>query len=208
MGPGVTLRARSWSAVAVTLAGVAFLVLTILVVSGVAQDLEDQLIQWFRPNDVWGTPQARLGPIIDALAPSRMYAGLAVLGLMVSVIRTSVRPVLFVGTFAALSIVATMVTKFAVRRPDPHDEMSAIGGSYPSGHVVGVVFCFGCCVLLLFAHTRIWHWLPVAVVCVAMSAALLYGAAHWPSDVLGGALLATIVLAVASTTSLRQQPAR
>ena len=41
------------------------------------------------------------------------------------------------------------MVKFGVARPDPHAALSALGGSYPSGHVMAVLLCLGAIVLLL-----------------------------------------------------------
>ena len=69
--------------------------------------------------------------------------------------------------------------------------------------MVGVIVCLGCCALILWRTTRWWQWVPIAGVAIAMAAALLFTAAHWPSDVLGGALLGVAVLGFASVVPLR-----
>jgi len=101
------------------------------------------------------------------------------------------------------AVVTTLLAKFAVRSADPRGEMTATGGSYPSGHMVSVIVCLGCCALILWRTTRWWQWMLIAGVASAMAAALLFTAAHWPSDVLGGALLGVAVLGFASVPPLR-----
>lgn len=84
------------------------------------------------------------------------------------------------------------------------------GGSFPSGHVLGQVLVYG----LLFAFApRIFASraasISVRALCVAVIAlgapARMYTGAHWPSDLIGAALLASLYLLPALWTDARRQ---
>ena len=82
-------------------------------------------------------------------------------------------------------------------RPDPHGlVVHSNGGSFPSGHTVAVMVCLGVGVLLTHPRAGRWVWLIPAAGGGIVGASMLLQAAHWSTDVLGGALLATGVLAV------------
>ena len=93
--------------------------------------------------------------------------------------------------------------KVVTHRVDPHGDVASTGGSFPSGHMVALIACLGCCVLLCFRRSRWWHWILVAIPPAVMAAALLYTAAHWASDVLAGALLAVAAISWAASWPLR-----
>jgi membrane-associated phospholipid phosphatase len=80
--------------------------------------------------------------------------------------------------------------------------MSAVGGSFPSGHMASVGICLGGALLVIRARTRWWEWLPVGAIALSMAFSLLVQSAHWLTDVLGGALLTVGVLGAASTVSM------
>jgi undecaprenyl-diphosphatase len=186
-------------------AAVGYLVLTVLVATDVTQPLDDAIRQRFRPDDSWGTAQATTTPLIDALEPRRVFALLAVLGIAISIRRRSWRPVAFTAVVAVTATVLTSATKYALHRPDPHSEVFG-GGSFPSGHVLSDLVCLGGAVLLLQRRTRWWTWALVGLVGVSMGLALLFSAAHWFTDVAGGALLAVVVLSVAAVLPRQQVP--
>lgn len=184
------------------LVGLCYLALTILVATGATQHLDDVVRQWFRPDDTWGEAQVRTGPIIDALEPRRVFAVLAVVGIATSVRRRTWRPLAFTGGVALAASLLTLVSKYATDRPDPSSDKFT-GGSYPSGHMVADLVCMGCVAMVLCSRTRWWMWAIAGLVASAMTLALLFAAAHWFTDVLGGALLAVAVLLTASVVPLR-----
>ncbi|WP_344149672.1 phosphatase PAP2 family protein [Nocardioides koreensis] len=184
------------------LAGLCYLALTIMVATGTTQHLDDAVRQWFRPDDVWGQAQIRTGPTIDALEPRRVFAVLAVVGVGASVRRRTWRPLVFTAGVALTASVLTLVSKYATDRPDPSADKFT-GGSYPSGHMVADLVCMGCAAMVLCSRTRWWMWALAGLVSVAMALSLLFAAAHWFTDVLGGTLLAVAVLAAASAVPLR-----
>jgi membrane-associated phospholipid phosphatase len=171
-------------------AGSLFMVLAVLVETGATASLDAEIRDALRPDNVWGPSQARLNPIIDGIDPPRALGLLAAVGLVLALRRRSWWPGLYAALVAVAAVGPLMVTKFLVARPDPRHEMTAVGGSFPSGHLLAVVVCLGGCLMLLVPRTRWWQWLPIAVIGSLMGAALVVCAAHWFTDVVGGALLA------------------
>jgi membrane-associated phospholipid phosphatase len=189
------LRRSPWVFGTFVAAALGFLVVTSLVALRVSQPLDEMLVAWFRPDDGWGTEQVVLEPVIDALGPRRMFVLLGLAGVVASLREVSWRPIVFVALLAVAAVAHTLVAKYALHRPDPHLEMTGMGGSYPSGHMVAVLACLGGCVLLLRRRPHKWPWLVVGMAATLMGAALLFTAAHWPTDVVGGGMLGLTLLA-------------
>lgn len=88
-------------------------------------------------------------------------------------------------------LVFALKWSLAVERPAigvqlavPFDDVS--DPSFPSGHAA---FAFAAAVLFT-ARTRDWRWgVPLFGYAVLMALSRIYVGAHWPSDVLGGALV-------------------
>lgn len=187
----------------------AFVVLTLLVATGATQGLDVAARDYFRPHDEWGPLQMRVDTVVEGLKPTHVAALLALVALGTSLWRWSVRPGLYVALTGALAGAGTVAVKTLLHRTDPHHEMtSAAGGSFPSGHTLGVLVLCGLVVLLVRPRSRWWEWAPVALAGAAMAYALLVQAAHWFTDVLGGCLLAVAVLATVSVLPLRQPDGR
>lgn len=199
-------RNRPWASWLALGLGAAFVLLGLLVVTGVTASPDARGIALLRPGDAWGAPQVRYSPWMTRLEPERMYPILGVTALVTSLRRRSWRPLVFAGALAGLSVVVTVAVKIGMERPDPHGYVTPSGGSYPSGHVVGVVVSLAGCLLLLRPTLRWWFWAPVVVGVGLVSGGLLISAAHWPTDVLGGILLGLAVVSAASTWSLRRWP--
>lgn len=92
-------------------------------------------------------------------------------------------------------------------RPRPElvaDGAASSGGSFnafPSGHVSQTIVIYGLLVALWLRQTHIraekWFgWLIVAVLALAVAAGRLRLGAHWPTDLIAGAILGTFWLGV------------
>ena len=197
-----TWRQPAWLAVG---AAACFVVLAVLVATGTTQALDVAVVQRLRPRDAWGPEQVMWSPWMSRLRPQHMYVLLAATSVAAVAWRRTWWPLLFGAVLAASSVALTVLAKVALDRPDPHGWVATSGGSYPSGHVVALLVCLSGCLLLACPRVRWWLWSPVVGAAALLTVSLLVSAAHWPTDVLGGALLAVTVVAALSTVSLRQR---
>ena len=101
------------------------------------------------------------------------------------------------------------VVKDAIDRPRPSPELIHVtsnhsDSSFPSGHTTGTAALFG---LLFFLMPLLVPWRPLRwllqtaclLFVVSAGPARIYVGAHWPSDVLGGYLLALLFIIPALT---------
>jgi membrane-associated phospholipid phosphatase len=181
----------AWSSVA------GLVVLTVAVVTGAVDPADDALHDLARPGNVWGTVQARADRLVDGLGPDVAVWVPLVVAVVVCLARRSLRPAWMAAGTGLLASGAVFGLKVLIARPDPGGTTNH-GGSFPSGHTMGVVVCSGLVVLLLWADPprRAW-WVP-GLLAVAMGTALVLVGAHRASDVVGGALIGAAALAVAS----------
>jgi membrane-associated phospholipid phosphatase len=96
-------------------------------------------------------------------------------------------------------------------RPNvPHLDAAPPTSSFPSGHTAAALTLYGA-LAIIAVHARARRWLRVAAVLVALLAPVLvacarmYRGMHYPTDVLGGALLAVLWLTVCWAVVLRQR---
>src|SRR3989344_1196680 len=102
----------------------------------------------------------------------------------------------------------TELIRFFYSRPRPFEALADIhqllfregGGSFPSGHAA---FSFALAAVVAFYYPRVGMLFFAAA--ILMGAARVAAGAHWPSDVLGGAIIGIIVgiLTVFLTRRLR-----
>ena len=104
----------------------------------------------------------------------------------------------------ALEVVAVTVIKWAVHRPRPDLplDLQALTDpssySFPSGHVAFAVAFFGILAYLVAHYWGRSGWPRRTIIALILTPAVLMGPArvawgvHWPSDVLGGYLLAIL----------------
>ncbi len=195
-------RSRGPVALAIVSA-TALLVLTVLVAIGATQRIDVAARDYFRPGDEWGSLQMRVDVLVEGLKPRNVAPLMALVGIAASLLQKSWRPAVYVAAIACVAGALTLLTKLVTERSDPHYEMTAIGGSFPSGHTMGVLVLLGAAVLVFSERSRWWEWVVVVVAGLGMGFALLVQAAHWLTDVVGGVLLAVTVLSLASVSLLR-----
>lgn len=201
------VRGRSrvgWPARLAVLSLAAFAVLAVCVRTGTTQGLDVALVERLRPGDQWGATQVRWSPWMARLQPEHTSALLVLAALGTAVRRRSWWPMVLGGALGVATVAVTVATKVALARPDPHGDLTTSGGSFPSGHMATLLVCMGGCLFLLARRVRWWHWTPVAAAAVLLAVALLVSAAHWPTDVLGGALLAVAVLGASGSLGVRR----
>ncbi len=115
---------------------------------------------------------------------------------------------LFVAVLSIVSLLLNLLIKVQVGRPRPtghlvHIMQTAIGYSFPSGHVMayiaywGLLFCFG---VILFQGR---HWWRTTLLVTSVALVVLIGLSrmylgdHWASDVLGAYLIGGVLLGLA-----------
>jgi membrane-associated phospholipid phosphatase len=125
---------------------------------------------------------------------------------------------LFVAGLSACSLLLDLFLKVLIHRPRPSVGLvkviqSAIGYSFPSGHVMAYIAYFGLlfafCVLLFQGR----HWWRTALLIVSAAFVVLIGPSrvylgdHWASDVIGAYLIGGVLwgLAVGLYVPLKQR---
>ena len=174
----------------------AFTALAILVHVGLLDRLDTVVREWARPDDVWGPAQVRADLVVQGLRPAVLAALLAAFTFAYCLNRRSLIPAAFIGGICLGAAALTIASKVAVARLNTQGVLGNDGGSFPSGHMIGVIVCLGIVALVAQPRAAWLVWLFPALGGGLMGAALLLQAAHWSTDIVGGALLGTGVLAV------------
>ena len=177
--------------------------LAVAVSLGLVDGLDVTVRGWARPHDVWGMAQMRADLVVEGLRPAIAAVLLATFTLGYCVKRGSLRPAALVGSVCVVTVALTAASKMIVHRLNPHAMIGNDLGSFPSGHIIGVVVSLGLVVLTVQPRAGRSKWLIPASVGVLMGVSLLLQAAHWFTDIVGGGLVATAVLAGAAGLSNR-----
>ncbi len=141
---------------------------------------------------------------VNLLGNTWLYVALTViLGASFVLARSSAGAIMMLLAFIPRGV--NSLVKGWVERPRPSPELvevshNASGFSFPSGHTVGTTVVF---VVLFFLIPVVVPWRPVRwplqagclLLVLAAGPARVYVGVHWPSDVLGGYLLAFLCLA-------------
>ena len=179
---------------------VAFSALSVPVHLGLLNTFDSVVRERARPEDVWGVAQMRADFVVEGLRPAVVAALLAAFTLAYCVVRRSWRPAAFVGSVGLTTALLAVATKAAVGRPDPHGLLANDGGSFPSGHTIVLIVCLGLAIQVALPRAGRSMWLVPAAGGSLMGASLLVQAAHWSTDIVGGGLFATGVLAVTTAS--------
>jgi membrane protein DedA with SNARE-associated domain/membrane-associated phospholipid phosphatase/GT2 family glycosyltransferase len=128
---------------------------------------------------------------------------LGVCGAMLSRARRSWAPLLDIAVVYGTAVLGHAVVTQVVHRQRPPATgwlTPAHGWSYPSGHTTQAVAAWGILALLFAAgarpRTRVIAGTAAATLALLVGASRIYLGMHWATDVLGGAAMATAVLAL------------
>jgi membrane-associated phospholipid phosphatase len=180
------------------IAGLACLVVLAALTAAVAAGLTHSLDVWvrerFRPDFMWGEDQQRASHVVSWFAPVRMVLLLALGSAVVGAWRWTLWPLVQSALAVAATGVLTLGLKVLLARGDPGDQHNSLGGSFPSGHSATLLVCVATGAMLLSCPTRWWQRVGVLVLEALLAVAMLYIAMHWFTDIVGGALVAGVVL--------------
>jgi undecaprenyl-diphosphatase len=164
----------------------------------------DDLDHWIRavvgPWRGWRLRRPAYG-FVDTFGPGTSLPVLVLATIMVGVARRSMRPLILTAAVAVPSSIVVLAFKILMARPDPKGLVMS-GGSFPSGHTFSLLLASGLIVVLL--NGRRWAWTVPVALGVVMGCSLIVIRAHWLTDVLGGALLATAAVAAGIATGLQR----
>ncbi|HVX54094.1 phosphatase PAP2 family protein [Nocardioides sp.] len=177
-----------------------FLVLCYAVHTGPLVQVDLRARYWFLPPGRWGTPQRLEDVVVNLCQPTVTGIALGLVAAISSLRRRSPWPLVAALGLIALATSSVVVVKHTLAIPDIHGSTAHLGGSFPSGHMVGIV-CFGGGIVLLRGR-RLLGWLALAVLTTLVASCLLLTAVHWVTDVAAGALLGTALLALAAQLPL------
>lgn len=181
------------------------LVLCLLVVLDLTGPLDHAVRDLVWPEQRWGPLQVRADTTANVLAPRILVQVSLGVALVVSVARRSAAPLLFVAATTAVASLVVLSTKWGMDELEVLSDAQRDLGAFPSGHMVAAIVFSGQLVLLIRpSSTSRLVWLPTVVLATVMACVIQIAALHYVSDVLGGALVGTGVLACASRTRLRQ----
>jgi undecaprenyl-diphosphatase len=166
---------------------------------------DDALLSWDNPvrNRIRGVDEDTIGRALRRITDLGSRKVLAPLTILV-VAGAWTRCRRFAVTFLAAlptALVLELALKAMVDRPRP-PLAHGFGASFPSGHVVAAVAFWGLVPPFAYLMTRRRDvWIVSAAVSIAVIALVgvsrVYVGAHWPSDVLAGALIGALFLLVA-----------
>lgn len=131
-------------------------------------------------------------PILDSLMLGVTWGGLALIPILGIVLWTlhQHRPALAIFVAATCALLATFAFQFVAQRPRPaHVRLLTAPPdypSYPSGHAA---LAFGAAAVLCLTYRQLhWIWLTLAGASL-ITISRIYLGIHYPSDVIGGAII-------------------
>ncbi len=194
-----------------TAAIVAFLVLTGLVavrfrpVRSVDSTVSESARRFALDHAGWRTFMS----VVTHSADARLLIPLGLLAVALLLWRRQSTSVAFLLITATAATALRHATLALVARPRPADRLTpSTGWAYPSGHTTSATIAAGI-VIMLALSVLATRRARTGLVAAAATWAVLVGisrvalVAHWPTDVIGGWLLATAVTAAMSLSPLR-----
>jgi undecaprenyl-diphosphatase len=186
----------------------ALVVLAALVAAGaLVPRIDRAILEAARPHQRWGAVQRFCAHVAADARPPHVLIAFAVVIAAIALQRRSVFPVLFAAACEAALAAGTLGLKSAVAARDPQHNLVS-GGSFPSGHTAQLLLAFGVIALLYRGRAAALLWTLAGVATTALGAALIVAGVHWTSDVIGGALLAGIILLLAYASCIHPGPMR
>jgi membrane-associated phospholipid phosphatase len=133
-----------------------------------------------------------LASFVANLCSPSPYLFFAWIPMLVAIARGRPRVAIAIGVILLGANVTTHLLKPLLAAPRPFDQQDAIGSaSWPSGHATAAMSFVLCCVLAAPSRARPWVAAVGALFAVAVCYSFLALGWHYPSDVLGGFLVAT-----------------
>ncbi|MDN5749778.1 MAG: phosphatase PAP2 family protein, partial [Pseudonocardia sp.] len=176
--------------------------LVTVVLPGTAVDAVNiSVVRWLAEHR---TPTAtELAQLVGPLGSTPVVLALSfVAAVLLLAVTRRWRPVLFLAVVLIGELSLFLITGTIISRPRPpveHLGPALPTSSFPSGHTSAAISLYGGVAVVVLTRTRAWwRWLVLAAaVLIAASVALsrLYYGVHYPTDVLGSALLAVPWLA-------------
>ncbi|HEY8793822.1 MAG TPA: phosphatase PAP2 family protein [Gemmatimonadaceae bacterium] len=191
-----------------------FVALTTLVVARQTDVLDRNLILWLRAS---ASPWLTTALLAVTFTSGRLAIPAFIVFALALYRRSGVHAAGYYAGACATAQALNAIMKHAVGRVRPHNvspRLTAAGGfGYPSADAMLAVVIFGLGTLMLCwtirsRATRVVALGVVAIFILLASVARVYLGAHWPTDVLGGALAGIACAAVWSAAFMRGMPAR
>ncbi|MGN6031126.1 MAG: phosphatase PAP2 family protein [Thermomicrobiales bacterium] len=174
------------------------------------------------PGDLWistqiqrlhGQPWRTIWHLGNAFGTSLWVVWFALVGLVVAASLRQWRDVSFLLGLLVLRL-AMLPLKTVVQSPRPtasqvHIVQPVDGYGFPSGHTLTATVLFGAMAVLLVRHLPWRRSRPLAISLWAVGVAItgfarIWGGAHWPSDVLGAAILGVVAVAIAAKLDVQR----
>jgi undecaprenyl-diphosphatase len=180
-------------------AGLLFVTLAVLVATRTIDPFDDAVRDWFWPNAEWGEGQQLADRVATVLDPKLLAVIAIAIAAVLSLRSRSVTPLLVVVAVVCLAGGAEIAVKWLMPRIALDDSHARFAGSFPSGHMTAAVGFMGAVVCYIPRRWRWTGWLALLALSLLVGVALLRAGIHYFSDVVGGVLLSTCVLAAVVT---------
>lgn len=198
---------RLWPAAASVSCLVLFMGVAAAVVSGVTLPFDDSVR--FAIHGWTSNPLTHLAVDASVLGSVPMLTALFAIGEAGFLLARNFRPAIALASTMAGAIVLDNGIKYAVHRPrpDPFFGIAPESYSFPSGHVLFSACFYGALAFILTASlpnvpSRAAIWAAAALLVSAIGWSRLYLGVHYPTDVIGGLLIAGAWLAALQSAGL------